>query len=171
MKWRRLKVGPMKVGFIYVLVSDCGNYTKIGVSRRHPDNGRKREIEGGCPFTLSLLITRSVENPQESEAGLHRKYDEFWIKGEWFRLENAHLEQLKLDVLALPEKELPISPEIEQPEEEIVYAIKPKQPKVYKPGKRRDLGPITPAYSFPNLAQHYRNGTGPFKVESEQIPQ
>ncbi len=142
--------------YIYLITADGDNYVKIGLSRKHPHHGRISELETSCPFRLSVFLARRVDHPNRVERELHEKYSAFRLKGEWFRLDRAQMELLKADLLAYPER--PERPEPVRP------AVKPRQRKnTYKSNTFGHTVKMSD-YSFPNLVNHYRGGTGPFKI-------
>ncbi len=137
--------------YVYVLLSIGDSYAKIGMSRKHPEKGRMREIQGCCPFKLCVFVTRRVEFPFRRERELHEKYAAFRVTGEWFKLDQEGLDAVRRDILAYREK-----PEVVKPKK----TRDPSQPakkKVWTFGHT-----VRATYGSEALAQHYRDGTGPF---------
>ncbi len=80
---------------IYFIANHAKNAVKIGVA----DNPKARlsSLQTGCLDELSILA--EMPGNEHYEAALHRAFDEYAIRGEWFRLEGK-LEQF---VSLLPE--------------------------------------------------------------------
>jgi hypothetical protein len=71
-------------GYGYVYVAGFGPYVKIGYTRREPDK-RLDTLRTGAPeplITYALLVGK-----RSDEAGLHRRFHEYRLQGEWFRKE------------------------------------------------------------------------------------
>jgi hypothetical protein len=94
----------MQKSKIYIVVSLCGKYAKIGYAvniRR-----RLRDIQTSCPFPLAIYREFSTPAAPHIEAELHRAFRDYRIRGEWFKgdkviesLANVATDQQLLDFL------------------------------------------------------------------------
>ena len=84
----RLKDEDAKV---YLLRGSVTGHYKIGVSANL--HSRVRQVANGVSEELTLVS--SSKGGQTFEADLHKKYKDQKIKGEWFCLENADVEEIK----------------------------------------------------------------------------
>lgn len=68
---------------LYVIGNKSKDVCKIGIST-NPDK-RLKQLQTGCPYKLSILaIVKGMD--YESERNLHKRYSEYRINGEWFRI-------------------------------------------------------------------------------------
>ena len=69
-------------GYIYFLTADTANFPiKIGFSRG-PTICRMSTLQNGCPYPLvSLGVMRGTASEERS---LHRRFEQWRLKGEWF---------------------------------------------------------------------------------------
>jgi hypothetical protein len=88
-------------GYIYVI--SCGEYVKVGVSRRHPDKGRLQTLSTGMPYDLTLRLARRVANCYAEERRIHVTYGEHRVKGEWFQLNRKQITALYADIRQITE--------------------------------------------------------------------
>lgn len=97
--------------YIYVTKAPFGH--KIGRTTR-PEL-RPLQVAGNAPVELKVLIVKEVPGASEIERSLHDYFDDKWLRGEWFSLDESDV-QLIRDVLdgktTLPE---PISDDREIP--------------------------------------------------------
>lgn len=80
-------------GWIYVIKSPDGLY-KIGKTKRKPDE-RLSEFIPKLPFDTEIVCLIQAENHSGFEAGLHQKFADKRVRGEWFRLDEKDIEYLK----------------------------------------------------------------------------
>lgn len=75
-----LKRLQRRKGYVYLL--KAGDYYKIGVTRNNPH----KRVAGmmKLPADVSVVNHIYVDWPYRVEAGLHRKYAEDCLNGEWF---------------------------------------------------------------------------------------
>lgn len=59
----------------------CNNYVKIG--RSIDPKRRLVDLQTGNPFKLTLIRTLNEKDFEES--ALHKKFNRFRVRGEWFR--------------------------------------------------------------------------------------
>lgn len=59
----------------------CNNYVKIG--RSIDPKRRLADLQTGNPFKLTLIRTLNEKDFEEST--LHKKFNRFRVRGEWFR--------------------------------------------------------------------------------------
>ncbi|MDQ3676030.1 MAG: hypothetical protein M3401_04370 [Actinomycetota bacterium] len=89
-------------GLIYVCLEDEGGYAKIGwASSVEHAYARWGALQTGNPrlLTLSLVAPGDITE----EAALHRRHQQHYVRGEWFRVEGS-VEQLVHDSVALPKR-------------------------------------------------------------------
>jgi hypothetical protein len=79
-------------GFVYFIASPALRAIKIGYSAKHPvtrlkalqtGNADELEMIGWCAGTVAL------------EQHWHRYFGDYWIRGEWFRLEGGIAEFIR----------------------------------------------------------------------------
>lgn len=68
---------------VYFIGNKLYNYVKIGHTVNNV-KGRLVSLQVGCPFDLEILGI--VDGNKNTEKQLHKKFDEYWIRGEWFKL-------------------------------------------------------------------------------------
>lgn len=83
--------------FIYFMQGDDGGPIKIGKCKTAPLY-RLSSIQTGYPFG-KLGFAGLFRGPSRNESELHRRFDSFRIRGEWFRPEQELVEF----ILSLPE--------------------------------------------------------------------
>lgn len=71
-------------GCVYFIGAMGMQAVKIGFTNSDPKR-RLQELQTGNPHTLHLMVVCSGTMGQEK--WLHDQFDEYWIRGEWFRLE------------------------------------------------------------------------------------
>lgn len=136
-----------KPGYIYVITGE--GYAKIGITERNPKHGRLQGLQHTCPFDLSIFVARRVAHVRREEMRLHRRYQEWRARGEWFRLGAQQLVEIHHHILSLAE--VPS-----------VRYEKPRKAKKYRPSAwDSNIGNI----GVTSLSTHYRNNTGPFAPE------
>ena len=74
--------------YTYVLSNPITGLTKIGKSINFGRRRKALENSSGVALELIVLIKEDIERK------LHKKYKEFRVKGEWFKLSKLHLEEL-----------------------------------------------------------------------------
>lgn len=79
-------------GQIYVIGNLNFGLIKIGFSK-NPER-RKKGIQTGCPFEVSVLVT--FEGDKKTEKMLHHKYRKYNTSGEWFKYEGELKEHLSI---------------------------------------------------------------------------
>lgn len=80
----------------YVYVVKCGGFYKIGKSKNHP-SARVKNMKTGNPFEIELSGYATFEDPSEmdrAEKILHKKYRDFNVNGEWFKLSKSELKRV-----------------------------------------------------------------------------
>lgn len=81
----------MKEGYIYII--KCFDYYKIGVSKT-PEY-RFSELKSIIPFELYLSGYFSCIDSYGVEAHIHSLFWEKWHKGEWFKLNEEDVGEIK----------------------------------------------------------------------------
>lgn len=76
--------------YVYLLLSDQG--TKIG--RSHEPQQRSRTIGTKTPFEIKETKIFKVSDMAKVEIGLHHKYKEFRLNGEWFNLSEDQINKI-----------------------------------------------------------------------------
>jgi len=109
---------------IYLILSEP--YCKIGIA--NDVESRLATLQTGNPVELKILACFEFPNASIVEKVLHQKYEGLRIRGEWFRMSSAQVEEFKNLCLALGgiEKEYSIHINDEQLEDaEEVSAFTP----------------------------------------------
>src|SRR5688572_21843324 len=84
-------------GYVYVL--KCGEFYKIGFSKK--PYRRARKLRTASPYPIEVVYTLKTPHYKMVERTLHRHFDSKRIDREWFMVENEDLEYvLSLDTLA-----------------------------------------------------------------------
>lgn len=60
------------------------NYVKIGFTNKYPLNNRVDLLQVGNPHKLKII--KVISGSINKEKYLHRKFNNFSVRGEWFRL-------------------------------------------------------------------------------------
>lgn len=86
----RKKWGP---GYVYLMHAVGTTFYKIG----HATNVEKRwyGIDQACPLPIVIVHKILVDVQTEGEAYWHRLFKKRRTKGEWFNLDNEHVELFK----------------------------------------------------------------------------
>ena len=87
--------------YLYLIRCGDSNYYKIGVS----DNVQARlvSLQGACPYELILEAMCRIGSRQatyNAEAQAHLKLVDCRVRGEWFELREAQVQQLRQDMVA-----------------------------------------------------------------------
>ena len=77
-------------GFIYLV--KCHDFVKIGIANEV--RLRLSSLQTGNPYLLKLVAHRRSFNAASEEASLHKRYEQYQVNGEWFRLPKALLKEL-----------------------------------------------------------------------------
>lgn len=75
---------------IYVI--ECEGHFKIGVA--DSPKSRLDSLQIGNPFTLTLIAHAKFKDAFGTEDFLHRRYDQYRVRGEWFKLPPKELQGL-----------------------------------------------------------------------------
>lgn len=76
---------------VYLIHCPDDNY-KIGLTKNV--DKRLSNLQGSCPFPLSIVATFETDRPRDDEADLHDALSYWKIHGEWFRLRPAFAERV-----------------------------------------------------------------------------
>lgn len=76
-------------GYVYIIQSDNGLF-KIGFAK--DVQSRFSQIDTASPCELSIFYCKFVSNAPKLEKSLHKKFDKFQRKGEWFQLPEKQLQ-------------------------------------------------------------------------------
>jgi hypothetical protein len=80
-------------GFVYLVGSDDGMFCKIG--RAKDVSKRLEQIKLQLPYKIKLLHTIRVSDSIWAESYLHRKYRHCRMNGEWFKLSDSDIRDIK----------------------------------------------------------------------------
>lgn len=80
------------MSFVYFIHSPAMNAVKIGFSTAHPRR-RMSTLQIGCADELELI--GFYDAPQADEQKWHRRFGDYWIRGEWFRLDGEFADFIK----------------------------------------------------------------------------
>jgi hypothetical protein len=72
-------------GYVYFIGQVGSSAVKIGKTRGSPAK-RMAQLQTGNPHLLYLKAYARLEDYDEAEKYLHKKYGRKWIAGEWFKL-------------------------------------------------------------------------------------
>lgn len=78
-------------GFVYVI--KCNEYYKIGCSREGVEK-RLKAMQTGNPYELELIMMIKTSNYPKTELFLHKRFDKYRIRGEWFKLSEELINEL-----------------------------------------------------------------------------
>ena len=87
------------IRYVYVLQTEIETY-KIGLATDL--RNRVSSIRTACPFALDVLLAIPISSvvAENVERSLHRRYDEYRFRGEWFLLPDGHsVKSFATDVL------------------------------------------------------------------------
>lgn len=97
---------PGKKGFVYFLLSECGNYLKVGITNKI--NQRLSQLENKTPFSFTVvnLLKSSGDNVRLIEKYFHENYSSANLKGfdgatEWLHVTPGLLHQVLVTDLLL----------------------------------------------------------------------
>ena len=88
---KKIKGVAKRDEYVYMLLSDHG--TKLG--RSYEPKQRSRTIGTKTPFEIKETKIFKVSDMAKVEIGLHHKYKEFRLNGEWFDLSNKQIEKIE----------------------------------------------------------------------------
>jgi len=74
-------MSPTLVYFI-----QAGPFIKIGLSTSRGLANRLSNIQVGCPYPASIILTKPTDTPYDSEKLYHKTFEAFHYRGEWFRI-------------------------------------------------------------------------------------
>lgn len=78
-------------GWIY-LITD-GTYTKIGLSKNHPEK-RIKQLQTGSAVPLELVYIFEVDDMHQVEGILHKQYASRHVHLEWFDLTRGDIREI-----------------------------------------------------------------------------
>lgn len=84
-------------GYVYIIRRAGSRERKVGVARRHPANGRLRQLQTGCPEPLVLERAFRVRDPFGVEAQVHRRLSQRHYRAEWFTVDLHEAERAVRD--------------------------------------------------------------------------
>jgi hypothetical protein len=88
-------------GYIYLLRSECGKYTKIGMSRA--PKSRLEFLGVLMPFKVMVVATYPCYDVAATEKRLHEIYKDKRLEGEWFSLSDQDITQLRQGIFEDPD--------------------------------------------------------------------
>lgn len=86
--------GVLPIGYVYLIKS--GDYYKIGVA--NDVLSRINELQIGNPIELGLMHALKVPDPYGVEKSLHNMYSTLRHRGEWFILNEEHVEWFRTEL-------------------------------------------------------------------------
>jgi len=89
-------------GFIYVVRMGDHDYFKIGRST----DVRRRMSELQLPCAGHLLFAYRVADASKVESQIHREFEHVRMNGEWFRLTESHLTEIRAHLLFVQANDL-----------------------------------------------------------------
>lgn len=88
--------GKVKKQSSLIYLIKAGDYTKIGIAS--DIDKRVRQLQTGNPLPLEVIFTCNVDNAKDIESKLHIKYYKVRMVGEWFKLSDADIEEIKTSI-------------------------------------------------------------------------
>ena len=90
MKWQKNVPSKRKKtsGYVYLVHCKETTFYKIGISKSNYAL-RLKELQTGCPFELEMVHVIHSVNYHKWEKELHNKFQDKWVRGEWFDLDDA----------------------------------------------------------------------------------
>lgn len=85
-----------------VYIAECQGRYKIGRSRSIDE--RIKSLNTASPFEVSLIASFPTSVSASLEKYLHSKFEKCNIQGEWFELEEEHLDQIRLLAHSFPDQ-------------------------------------------------------------------
>ena len=85
-----------KLPIVYMIYTPDFEFIKIGLSKNI--KSRMRNIQSGCPFLLTLHTAAtflSYKNAAAYEKKMHRRLEEFRVRGEWYSLEVSIIDDIE----------------------------------------------------------------------------
>ncbi len=76
---------------IYII--KCGEYHKIGVTSNIKK--RMRNMQTNAPLPLELVYIKECDNAEELETYVHNKYFYKQTVGEWFKIKDGDIDEIK----------------------------------------------------------------------------
>lgn len=83
-------------GYIYLLIDELANYLKIGLTTKDNINERISSIRTSSPYEIYILSSFRSYDVNGDEKMLHKKFNEFRHKGEWFRFDYSIIEEFEI---------------------------------------------------------------------------
>ncbi len=78
---------PAKAGFIYFI--QCHEFIKVGFTDKVAI--RLSSLQTGCPYELKLIHSIASKDMEVEESLIHKRWQCYEIRGEWFRLPESML--------------------------------------------------------------------------------
>ena len=82
-----------KSGYVYLIHCKEATFYKIGISKTNYSL-RLKDLQIGCPFELEMVDVIHSVNYHKLEKELHNKFQEKFVRGEWYDLDDASLNKL-----------------------------------------------------------------------------
>lgn len=73
-------------GTVYFVRSGSSDFVKIGFCKSGGESMRLMQLQTGNPEKLSIIALLQ-DVPTKMESDLHFKFQRYWVRGEWFRLD------------------------------------------------------------------------------------
>lgn len=86
--------------YLYLIQCNSSDFYKIGFSE-NPEN-RLRNLQVGCPYSLTLVYKKCFKKSAKAERFLHKKYRYKRGIGEWFELSRDDIVQIKNEIELIP---------------------------------------------------------------------
>ena len=78
-------------GYIYLI--NCNDLYKIGIAADFET--RLADLQTGNPYPLKMILNYQFKNPRAIETVLHDRFENVRVLGEWFRLTDPDIEQIR----------------------------------------------------------------------------
>lgn len=83
------------IGFVYLINCIGFPYYKIGHTKRRTPNKRLEEMQTNMPFELGFVYLAKIKNVFWVEKKLHKEYEHYRKRGEWFQLTEKQVSDIK----------------------------------------------------------------------------
>lgn len=81
-------------GFVYLIFCDIGLH-KIGVAKSVKARVKQLRVSLPPPLDVTLVHAIRCDDRRQLERELHQKYASARVRGEWFKLSSAQVEEIK----------------------------------------------------------------------------
>jgi hypothetical protein len=81
------------MGCVYLIWQEGTDLYKIGMTNGEPKD-RLSQLQSGNPSKLELICVMKSESPMSKEQELHKRWQEYRVQGEWFKIHPTLINEL-----------------------------------------------------------------------------